>query len=156
VVYIRNPLYHRTGAKRRARAKYTESSDPMIEAGAPSTVGPVQGVLRTEGSHGLTTNGPAQPFKGAKRRAALLKTEGEDGVHGRRNMGDGNGAGKCFEQGKMCWNSRRPVRTLDAPPSIKNLPSVCGGAGRQVSASFFPLPCCNPLTPTLHATTTLH
>jgi hypothetical protein len=71
VVYIRNTLRPGTGAKRRARAKYTESSDPMIEAGAPSTVGAVQGVLRTEGSHGLTTNGPAQPFKGAKRRAAL-------------------------------------------------------------------------------------
>ena len=39
VVYIRSTLRHRTEAERRVGALKRESSDPMIEAGGPSTGG---------------------------------------------------------------------------------------------------------------------
>jgi hypothetical protein len=37
LVYIRNTLRHGTGAKRRAGGHWLRGSDPMIEAGSPST-----------------------------------------------------------------------------------------------------------------------
>ena len=57
-------LQHRTGAKRRVGTLLRESSDPMIEAGAPSVGGLLacfpECARPTEGSHTRTTRGPAQ------------------------------------------------------------------------------------------------
>ena len=63
-------LRHRNGAKRRAGAKQTESSDPMIEADAPSTeeatLAHRVGARPTGGSHGRTTGDHTQRCKDAK------------------------------------------------------------------------------------------
>jgi hypothetical protein len=65
-------LGHRGGAKRRAGGW---SSDPVIEADVPSTEVLQVQILAwcarpTGGSHDLTTDDPAQRFKGAKRKDA--------------------------------------------------------------------------------------
>src|SRR5215212_10671961 len=69
-------LGHRGGAKRRIGAPYgggCGSSDPMREAGAPSTGKSLACVTKccarpTGGSHGRTTDAPAQRGEGAKHR----------------------------------------------------------------------------------------
>jgi hypothetical protein len=75
----RRALQHRTGEERRAGAKQTESSDPMREADAPSTeeatLAHRVGARPTGGSHGLTTDAPAQRSKGAKLKAARKEEE---------------------------------------------------------------------------------
>ena len=63
----------RGGAKRRVEAPVGGSSDPMREAGGPSTGESLgmdcKGCARpTGGSHGRTTDVPAQRFEGKKRR----------------------------------------------------------------------------------------
>jgi hypothetical protein len=70
LLYIRHLLRHRSGAKRRAGALLARGLRPMREAGAPSTeeVVAVSCARPTGGSHGSTTDDPAQRFKGAKRR----------------------------------------------------------------------------------------
>src|SRR5215213_6742855 len=80
---VREGLGNRDGAKRRVGAPRGDcgSSDPMIEAGAPSTGKSLACVTKccarpTGGSHGRTTEGPAQRGEGAKhwpRRKRLRK-----------------------------------------------------------------------------------
>jgi hypothetical protein len=69
LVYIRTTLRYRSGAKRRAGGW---SSDPMIEADAPSTgevIACFRRCTRPTGDRYVRTNDdPAQRFEGAMRR----------------------------------------------------------------------------------------
>ena len=79
-VRAREGLGHRDGAERRAGALYQDlgNSDPMIEAGLPSTSGKWKSCVMeccarpTGGSHTRTTRGPAQRLKDAEQRPRCL------------------------------------------------------------------------------------
>jgi hypothetical protein len=113
------------------RALLAGSSDPMIEAGAPSTgeIKPVlSGVCLTHrGSHGRTTRGPAQGSGVAKGRPRSKgrKKRGQERYRGCSPVGSGQSEGRARSDGK---DARMLVQARTLPRGRTRQPGR--GAGR--------------------------